>query len=65
MKGRDAGRRARRRLWPRKDRSPGQVAARVIERKHKATLDAFVDTHAAPGPQLYTGDTITYEQGLI
>ncbi len=48
-----------------KDRSTGQVAARVIERTDKATLDGFVDTHAAPGPQLYTDDTSTYEQGLI
>ena len=65
LKGTGAGQRARRRLWLRKDRSTGQVAARVIERTDEATLDGFVETHAAPGPQLYTADTSTYERGLI
>ena len=43
-----------------KDRGTKQVAARVIERTDRETLQGFVDDHAAPGAQVYTDGTSPY-----
>ena len=44
-----------------KDRATKQVAARVVERTDKATLQGFVIDHAAPGATVYTDDASAYE----
>ena len=46
-----------------KDRETGQVAARVIERTDRKTLQGFVDEHASPGATLYTDDATAYKGG--
>ena len=43
-----------------KDRATGQVAARVVERTDKDTLQGFVKTHTAQGAKVYTDDTCSY-----
>ena len=43
-----------------RDRKTGQVAARVIERTDRETLQGFVDDHASPEPALYTDDATAY-----
>ena len=44
-----------------KDRSTKRVAARVVQRTDKATLQGFVAEHAAPGAKVYTDDAKAYE----
>ena len=44
-----------------KDRATGQVAARVVERTDKDTLQGFVKTHAAKGAKVYTDEARAYE----
>ena len=44
-----------------KDRETKRVAARVIERTDRETLQGFVDAHAAPGAQVYTDGTSPYK----
>ena len=43
-----------------KDRETKRVAARVIERTDKATLQGFVEEHAAPDATVYTDDATAY-----
>ena len=43
-----------------KDRETKQVAARVIERQDRETLQGFVDEHADPDATLYTDDATAY-----
>ncbi len=43
-----------------KDRETGHVAARVIERTDRATLQGFVDDHATADATLYTDDATAY-----
>ena len=44
-----------------KDRATKQVAAQVVERTDKATLQGFVGEHAAPGTTVYTDDASAYD----
>lgn len=44
-----------------KDRESGQVAARVIERTDRETLQGFVDDHASSGATVYTDDATAYK----
>ena len=44
-----------------KDRGTKRVAAKVIERTDRETLQGFVDDHAAPGAQVYTDGTSPYK----
>ena len=43
-----------------KDRESNRVAARVIDRTDKPTLQGFVDEHASEGAKLYTDDATAY-----
>lgn len=43
-----------------RDRKTGQVAARVVGRTDRETLQGFVDDHAMPDATLYTDDATTY-----
>ena len=44
-----------------KDRATGQVAARVVERTDKDTLQGFVKGHAAASAKVYTDDASAYD----
>lgn len=44
-----------------KDRTTKRVAAKVIERTDRETLQGFVDDHASPDATLYTDDTSAYK----
>ncbi len=44
-----------------KDRETSKVAARVIERTDRKTLQGFVDEHANPNAALYTDDATAYK----
>ena len=44
-----------------KDRATKQVAARVVERSDKSTLQGFVIDHTAPGATVYSDDSSAYE----
>ena len=44
-----------------KDRATKHVAARVVERTNKATLQGFVIDHTAPGATVYSDDSSAYE----
>ena len=44
-----------------KDRATKRVAARVVDRTDKATLQGFVDDHAAPDATAYTDGTSAYK----
>ena len=44
-----------------KDRNSNQVAARVIERTDRETLQGFVDEHASPDAMIYTDGASAYK----
>ena len=44
-----------------KDRITKRVAARVVDRTDKATLQGLVHEHAAPGAKVYTDETGAYK----
>ncbi|MCY3705630.1 MAG: IS1595 family transposase [Gammaproteobacteria bacterium] len=44
-----------------KDRDTNKVAAKVIDSTDKATLQGFVQKHAAPDAKVYTDDTSAYK----
>ena len=47
-----------------KDRATGKVAARIVERTDKPTLQGFVHKHTADGAKVYTDEARAYE-GLL